>query len=123
MEIAKWLEARPEVSRVLYPPLESDPGHAIWKRDFSGASGLLGVVLKDCTKKQALALLDALDLFGLGYSWGGYESLAIYADPRNYRTATKWEEPGQLVRFHIGLEDVDDLKADFEKGFEAFAKA
>ena len=119
LEIAKWLEARPEVDRVLYPPLESDPGHAIWKRDFKGGCGLFGVILKDCTQKQAFAFIDALELFGLGFSWGGFESLITYVDPRNYRTATKWDEPGQLIRLHVGLEDVADLKADLEKGFEA----
>ena len=119
LEIAKWLEARPEVDRVLYPPLESDPGHAIWKRDFKGGCGLFGVILKDCTQKQAFAFIDALELFGLGFSWGGFESLITYVDPRNYRTATKWDEPGELIRLHVGLEDVADLKADLEKGFEA----
>lgn len=119
LEIAKWLEARPEVDRVLYPPLESDPGYAIWKRDFKGGCGLFGVILKDCTQKQAFAFIDALELFGLGFSWGGFESLITYVDPRNYRTATKWDEPGQLIRLHVGLEDVADLKADLEKGFEA----
>ena len=123
LEIAKWLEARPEVDRVLYAPLESDPGHEIWKRDFTGACSLMGAVLKDCSKEQALALIDTLDLFGLGYSWGGYESLIIHADPRSYRTATTWDEPGQLIRLHIGLEDVADLKADLEKGFSALAAA
>ncbi len=121
LDMAKWLEARPEVDRVLYPALPSDPGHEIWKRDFKGACGLLGIVLKDCSKKQALAFIDALKLFGLGYSWGGFESLVIYADPRNYRTATTWDEPGQLVRLHIGLEDVSDLKADLEEGFAVLA--
>lgn len=123
MAMAKWLQDRSEVERVLYPALENDPGHAIWKRDFTGACGLFGVVLKDCSKKQALAFIDALDLFGLGYSWGGFESLVIHADPRNYRTATTWDEPGQLVRLHIGLEDVEDLKADLEKGFAALRAA
>ena len=123
LHMAKWLEARPEVERVLYPPLETDPGHAIWKRDFTGACGLMGVVLKDCTKEQTCALIDALDLFGLGYSWGGFESLIIHADPRNYRTATEWNEPGQLIRLHIGLEDAEDLKADLDNGFAALAAA
>ncbi|TLP49231.1 cystathionine beta-lyase [Cohaesibacter sp. CAU 1516] len=122
-EMAQWLEARPEVDRVLYPPLPSDPGHAIWKRDFTGACGLMGVVLKDVSKKQACAFIDALDLFGLGYSWGGFESLVIHADPRNYRTATTWNEPGQLIRLHIGLEDVSDLKEDLEGGFAALSSA
>ncbi|WP_319414270.1 cystathionine beta-lyase [uncultured Cohaesibacter sp.] len=119
LDVAKWLQTRPEVDRVLFPPLESDPGHAIWKRDFKGACGLFGVVLKDCSRKQALAFIDALELFGLGFSWGGFESLVTYVDPRGYRTATTWDEPGQLIRLHIGLEDAADLKADLEKGFAA----
>lgn len=123
LTMAKWLESRPEVHRVLYPALESDPGHALWLRDFTGACGLFGVVLKDCNKKQALAFIDALELFGLGYSWGGFESLVIHADPRTYRTATNWDETGQLIRLHIGLEDIEDLKADIEKGFAALAAA
>ena len=123
MALAKWLQARPEVDRVLYPALESDPGHAIWKRDFTGACGLLGFVLKDCSQKQAFAFIDALELFGLGYSWGGFESLVTYVDPRGYRTATTWDEPGQLLRLHVGLEDAADLKADLEKGFEALVKS
>lgn len=123
LEIARWLESRPEVDRVLHPGLESDPGHELWKRDFKGACGLFAIILKDCDKKQAFAFIDALELFGLGYSWGGFESLVLHADPTNYRTATQWDEPGQLVRFHIGLEDVQDLKADLEAGFEALAAA
>ena len=123
MDIATWLESRPEVDRVLYPPLQSDPGHEIWKRDFTGACGLLGVVLKDTSREQAFAMIDSLALFGLGYSWGGFESLIIHADPRTYRTATVWDEPGQLIRLHIGLEDVEDLKADLEQGFAALANA
>ena len=123
LDIARWLEQRPEVDRVLYPPLPSDPGHAIWKRDFTGGCGLLGLVLRDCTKQQAMAMIDALDLFGLGYSWGGFESLVLHADPRKYRTATKWQEEGQLLRLHIGLEDVSDLKADLEQGFAALCAA
>ncbi|MEZ5840608.1 MAG: cystathionine beta-lyase [Hyphomicrobiales bacterium] len=121
MKAARWLEARPEVARVLYPPLESDPGHALWKRDFTGACGLFGVVLKDVPLAGVKAMLDGLGLFGLGYSWGGFESLALYADLRGYRTATTWDAEGPLLRFHIGLEDVDDLIADLEAGFRRLA--
>lgn len=118
LKIARWLEARPEVARVLYPALESDPGHTIWKRDFSGASGLFSIVLKDVAFDRVKAMLDGLELFGLGYSWGGFESLALFADPRSYRTATKWQAEGPLVRFHVGLEDPEDLIADLAAGFD-----
>ena len=103
--------------RVLYPALESDPGHAIWKRDFSGAASLFGVILKPVKWEAVGAMIDAYELFGIGSSWGGYESLAIRADIKNYRTATSWNPGGPLVRLHIGLEDPDDLIADLERGF------
>ncbi|MGE3145306.1 MAG: PLP-dependent transferase, partial [Pseudorhodoplanes sp.] len=114
---------RPEVLRVLHPALESDPGHARWKRDFLGASGLFSVVLKPAPEKAVHRLLDTLTLFGLGFSWGGYESLVILFDCSGYRTATRWQPGGPALRFHIGLEDVDDLIADLERGFAAMAQA
>ena len=117
LRIARWLEARPEVLRVLYPALESDPGHALWRRDFSGAASLFGVVLKPVRWEAVAALIDALELFGIGSSWGGFESLAIRADPSRVRTATRWNPGGPLIRLHIGLEDPDDLLADLERGF------
>jgi cystathionine beta-lyase len=120
LDMARWLATRPEVIRVLHPGLESDPGHAIWKRDFTGASGLFGVVLKPAPQKAVDALLDTVKLFGMGYSWGGFESLIIPFDCSDYRTATKWTPGGPTLRLHIGLEHVDDLKADFERGFAAF---
>jgi cysteine-S-conjugate beta-lyase len=123
LEMAHWLQSRPEVTRVLHPALESDPGHAIWKRDFTGASGLFSIVLKPRPQAAVDALLDALKLFGMGYSWGGFESLAIPFDCSEYRTATKWAPEGPSVRLHIGLENVDDLKADLERGFAAFNAA
>ena len=116
LKVARWLQARPEVMRVLYPALENDPGHAIWKRDFTGAASLFGVILKPASNKATAAMIDALELFGIGSSWGGFESLAIRADPSKVRTATKWNPGGPLVRFHIGLEDTDDLIADLEQG-------
>lgn len=122
-EVAEWLQRRPEVSRVLYPALESDPGHALWKRDFTGASGLFGVVLNPAGEAQLEAFFDTLSLFGMGSSWGGYESLAIPADPSDYRTATKWAPEGPLVRLHIGLENPADLIADLEAGFAAMRGA
>lgn len=123
LEMARWLRARPEVARVLHPALEDDPGHAIWKRDFTGASGLFSVVLKPASDKAVDALLDTLTLFGMGYSWGGFESLVIPFDCSSYRTATTWAPGGPTLRFHIGLENLDDLKADLERGFAAFNAA
>jgi cysteine-S-conjugate beta-lyase len=120
LEMARWLASRPEVARVLHPALESDPGHAIWKRDFTGASGLFSVVLKPRPQEAVDALLDTVKLFGMGFSWGGFESLVIPFDCDTYRTATKWAPGGPTLRLHIGLENVDDLKADLERGFAAF---
>ncbi|MGZ8402667.1 MAG: cystathionine beta-lyase [Rhodoplanes sp.] len=121
--IARCLAARPEVLAVLHPALESHPGHALWKRDFSGASGLFSVVFKPVPTAAVHAFLNALTLFGIGASWGGYESLAIPFDCAKIRTATRWGPGGPTVRFHIGLEDVGDLIADLERGFAAFAAA
>jgi cystathionine beta-lyase len=123
LEMARWLAARPEVIEVLHPALENHPGHAIWKRDFSGASGLFSIVLKPAPQKAVDALLDAVTLFGMGYSWGGFESLVIPFDCADYRTATRWAPGGPTLRLHIGLEDVEDLKADLARGFEAFNAA
>src|ERR1700691_4783028 len=123
IEMARWLAGRHEVIKVLHPALEGDPGHAIWKRDFTGASGLFSIVLKPAPQKAVDALLDAVKLFGMGYSWGGFESLVIPFDCASYRTASKWAPGGPTLRFHIGLEDVSDLKADLERGFEAFNAA
>ncbi|MDX2154940.1 MAG: cystathionine beta-lyase [Hyphomicrobiaceae bacterium] len=117
LEMARWLQARPEVARVLHPGLESDPGHAIWKRDFLGASGLFAFILKPAPKAAVAAMLEGLELFGMGASWGGFESLVLPFDASAYRTATKWQPEGPCVRIHIGLEDVEDLKADLDAGF------
>ncbi|MGC1778973.1 MAG: cystathionine beta-lyase [Xanthobacteraceae bacterium] len=123
LAVARWLERRPEVLRMLHPALESHPGHAIWKRDFTGASGLFSMVLKPVPKKAYHAFVDTLELFGIGASWGGYESLAIPFDCTPLRTATSWEPGGPTVRFHIGLEAIEDLIADLEGGFAALAAA
>ncbi|MDP2294268.1 MAG: cystathionine beta-lyase [Pseudolabrys sp.] len=123
LKVARWLEARPEVARVMHPGLESDPGHAIWKRDFTGASGLFSIVLKPMEDKAVYAFMNALTLFGMGFSWGGFESLVIVFDCNEYRTATKWAPGGPTLRFHIGLEDPGDLIADLEGGFKAMAAA
>lgn len=117
LQVAEWLRGRTEVETVLYPALSNAPGHKIWKRDFAGASGLFSVVLKPCPDKAADAMLERLSLFGMGASWGGFESLAIPFKP--VRTAVPWMAAGPCVRFHIGLEDPDDLIADLTQGFAA----
>lgn len=122
LEIAKWLELRDDVARVLYPALPSFPGHDVWKRDFRGASGVFSFVLKvagkEDFKRKAHAFLDALSLFGLGYSWGGFPSLALEVDLNDRRILSPPEE-GPVLRLQVGLEDVADLKADLERGLEA----
>jgi cystathionine beta-lyase len=118
LELARWLEGRLEVARVLHPPLPSDPGHVLWRRDFTGASGLFAIILRPASHAALAAMLDGLNLFGMGYSWGGFESLILPFDPSDYRTATKWQARGPALRLHVGLEDVGDLKADLEAGFE-----
>ncbi len=123
LHMAEWLRARDEVAEVLHPGLPGAPGHDLWKRDFTGASGLFGVVLKTASEKAVDALLNTLTLFGMGYSWGGFESLVIPCDVTSYRTATTWDRKGSLLRLHIGLEDVGDLKKDLETGFRAMAAA
>jgi len=121
MKVARWLETREEVLRVIHPALEGHPDHALWKRDFTGACGLFSIVLKPAPVAAVRAFLNELRLFGIGASWGGYESLAIPFDCAPVRTATQWAPGGPTVRFHIGLEDVADLIADLERGFEAYA--
>jgi cysteine-S-conjugate beta-lyase len=123
LDMARWLAARPEVVNVLHPALESHPGHAIWKRDFTGASGLFSIVLQPKPQAAVDALLDTVKLFGMGYSWGGFESLVIPFDCAPYRTATTWAPGGPALRLHIGLENVEDLKADLARGFAAFNAA
>ncbi len=116
LALAQWLEQHPKVSRVLHPALPHHPGHAIWQRDFKGACGLFSIVLDQHYNRAALgAMIDHMELFGLGYSWGGYESLILPESP--IRTATDWVPKGTLVRLHIGLEDPDDLKNDLDAGF------
>ena len=116
MEIARWLQSRPEVKRVLYPALESDPGHAIWRRDFDGAAALFSFVLEPCGDEAVARFIDGLDFFGIGSSWGGFESLVVLADIARSRTVTRWAPGGPTIRLHIGLEDPADLIADLEKG-------
>ena len=118
LNIAHWLDTRSEVASVLHPAMPSCPGHSIWKRDFTGSSGLFAFVLKG-NWEAARAFVDALDLFGIGYSWGGFESLAVPKRPEEYRSATRWNCDGTVIRLQIGLEDAEDLKADLERGFVA----
>lgn len=123
LAVARWLETRPEILRVIHPALPSHPQHAIWKRDFTGACGLFSAIFKPVRQEAIYAFLNALRLFGMGASWGGFESLAIPFDCAPVRTATQWDPGGPAVRFHIGLEDVGDLIADLERGFAALAAA
>jgi cysteine-S-conjugate beta-lyase len=121
LSVAEWLQRRREVARVLHPALSEDPGHAIWARDFGRSTGLFSFVLRG-DEGQAKAFLNALRLFGLGYSWGGFESLAVLAELDGTRTVRPWTE-GPVVRLQIGLEDLDDLIADLEQAFEAVRSA
>lgn len=123
LAMAEWLAARPEVKTVLHPAMPHHPGHAIWKRDFKGASGLFSVILHPVSEKQLAAFLDGLDLFAMGYSWGGYESLVVPFDCSAYRTATTWNPGGTALRFQIGLEDVADLQADLTAAFDRMKAA
>ena len=123
LALAHWLEARPEVSRVLHPALPNNPGHAIWQRDFSGASGLFSFILKPASKTAVAAMLDGLELFGMGYSWGGFESLIVPFDCSPYRTVTPWKPEGPALRVSVGLENIEDLMGDLDRGFERLREA
>jgi len=120
LTLARWLQARPEVARILHPALPGDPGHTLWKRDFSGACGLFGVVLKPVSEAGLAAFVDGLQHFGIGYSWGGFESLIVPA--HIHRTVRPFKAEGPVLRIHAGLEDPDDLIADLEKGLERLRK-
>ena len=120
LRIARWLQQQPGVARVLHPALPDHPGHALFARDFAGASGLFAFVLDGGDDAARAALIDGLALFGIGYSWGGYESLALPIDPQRHRTATRWQAQGPVVRLQIGLEDTDDLLADLDAGLARY---
>lgn len=116
LALAAWLAGRAEVERVLHPARPDHPGHAVWKRDFKGASGLFGVLLRPAPKSAVANMIESLRLFGIGSSWGGFESLIVPGYPARSRTATKWNELGFLLRIHAGLECIDDLVADLDQG-------
>lgn len=121
LEVAKWLEQQPEIHSVMCPALPSDPGHAIWKRDFTGICGLIGAVLHPVPDADVARIAEGLSLFGIGYSWGGFESLVIPSDPQLKARSIKRDYPGPLLRLHIGLENIDDLIADLRQGLDALA--
>ena len=123
LAVARWLADQPQVARVLHPALPGCPGHEHWARDFKGASGLFSFILKGGGEAARAALIDGLRLFGIGFSWGGFESLALPVDPVSIRTATRWEAEGPLVRLHVGIEDPADLIADLAAGLNRFESA
>lgn len=123
LAVARWLQKRPEVHKVMLPALPGDPGHTIWKRDYSGTSGLFGFALQKFSDKAFAAFLDHIEVFKLGYSWGGYESLMVPTYPSTLRSSVKWDAPGPSIRIHVGLEDVDDLIKDLENGLDRLRSA
>lgn len=118
LQIANWLLDQPEVLRVMHPALPQDPGHDLWQTYFSGASGLFGFVMKSVEHDALARMFDGFSLFGMGSSWGGFESLIVPSNPSVYRTATEWTPGGQTVRIHVGLEDPKDLIGELRKGFD-----
>lgn len=119
LAMAHWLQAQPEVATLLHPAFPSCPGHEYWKRDFRGSTGVFSVVLRPGFSRQDLSrMLDHLSIFGMGYSWGGFESLIVPFDCRGYRTATRWDPAGLTLRLQVGLEDLEDLKADLRAGLD-----
>ena len=123
LAVARWLAEQPQIARVLHPALESCPGHELWRRDFTGASGLFSVVMNGGGDAARAALIDGLELFGIGFSWGGFESLALPVDPASIRTATQWQAEGPMVRLHVGIEEPADLIADLAAGLSRFDAA
>lgn len=115
--VANWLQEQEEVIKVMHPALPDDPGHKLWKAQFTGASGLFGFVMKQVNHDALKRMFDGLHLFGMGSSWGGYESLLVPTNPAVYRTATNWQPEGQTVRIHVGLEDPADLISELRQSF------
>jgi cystathionine beta-lyase len=120
LKVAHWLQEQSQVAAVLHPALPGCPGHELWARDFKGASGLFSFVLRGGGDRERTRFIEKLELFGIGYSWGGYESLVVPADPARIRTATSWHAEGPLVRLHIGLEDPEDLISDLEQALAGY---
>ncbi|MGC9447967.1 cystathionine beta-lyase [Cereibacter sphaeroides] len=118
LEVANWLLQQEEVCRVMHPGLPGDPGHALWRQQFTGASGLFGFVLRPADRPALGRMFDGLRLFGMGSSWGGFESLLVPSNPSVYRSATTWAPGGQTVRIHVGLEDPADLIAELRAAFD-----
>jgi cystathionine beta-lyase len=123
LKVARWLQERVEVERVIHPALPGDPGHALWQRDMPGAGGVFAVLLKAVTPQALAAMIDSLELFHIGYSWGGFESLIIPIFPEKVRTKPRWTHPGPTLRIHAGLEHADDLLRDLEQGLARLHKA
>jgi cystathionine beta-lyase len=123
LEMARWLEQQPTVLAVYHPALPQHPDHAIWKRDFSGSGSLFSVLLEPAPRAAVAAMVNGFELFGMGYSWGGYESLCLPVHPERIRTAVNWTTRGDLFRIHVGLEDIEDLKADMQAALERYRSA
>ncbi|MHB1109691.1 MAG: cystathionine beta-lyase [Devosia sp.] len=123
LELARWLEGQPTVRQVFHPALEQHPDHAIWKRDFTGSGSLFSVLLEPAPREAVAAMVNGFELFGMGYSWGGYESLCLPIHPERIRTAVDWNALGDMLRIHVGFEDIEDLKADLRAGLDRYRAA
>jgi cysteine-S-conjugate beta-lyase len=123
LKLARWLQERAEVERVIHPALPGDAGHALWQRDMPGAGGVFAVLLKPVSPQALAAMIDGMELFHIGYSWGGFESLIIPVYPEKVRTKPRWTHPGPTLRIHAGLEHADDLLRDLEQGLARLHKA